>query len=106
MRTLAFAACVVLLCLAAPALAWTPTPYGPPAVINQSDCPSSFMMDVHHRHNPAELGSVTRDGYPVLLTPKGKPWHIMPQGMPLPDPVRLPGGYPLPDHVPASPTGP
>ena len=94
-------AVIIASCSTMSAHAWTPVPYGPPAVINGSDCPSSFMMDVHHRHEPAQLGSVTRDGYPVMLGPKGEPRYIMPQGMELPDPVRLPGGHPLPDHVPA-----
>ena len=81
------------------ALAWTSVPYAPPAVVNEPDCPSAFMMDVHHRHNPATPGSLTRDGYPVMLRANGKPWHIMPQGMPLPDPVVI-QGYPHADFSP------
>ena len=46
-------------------------PYAPPAVINESDCPSAFAMDVRPRRNPGSVGSVTADGYPVLLRPSG-----------------------------------
>ena len=91
----------LILALVPPASAWTPVPYGPPAVISAPDCPDGFTMDVHHRHEPAASGSVTRDGYPVLLKPNAERYYIMPQGMKIVDPVVVPGGCPMPDHVPA-----
>ena len=78
---------------------WTPVPYAPPAVINEADCPSAFAMDVRPRRNPGTVGSVTADGYPVLLRPSEAAWYVMPQGMPLPAPVIL-RGYPGADFSP------
>lgn len=77
----------------------TPVPYAPPAVLNEADCPSAFAMDVRPRRNPASVGSVTADGYPVLLRPSGAAWYVMPQGMPLQAPVIL-RGYPGADFSP------
>ncbi len=74
-------------------------PYAPPAVINEADCPSAFAMDVRPRRNPGTVGSVTADGYPVLLRPSGAAWYVMPQGMPLPTSVIL-RGYPGADFSP------
>ena len=76
-----------------------PVPYAPPAVINESDCPSAFAMDVRPRRNPGSVGSVTADGYPVLLRPSGAAWYVMPQGMSLPAPAIL-RGYPGADFSP------
>lgn len=84
--------------LRAPALAseWAHLPYEPPVIITEPDCPSSFMMDTHHRHNPEELGSMTRDGYPVMLGAAGESQYVMPRGMELTAPV-LVRGTPQPD---------
>ncbi|MBR1673170.1 MAG: hypothetical protein IJ702_09600 [Fretibacterium sp.] len=71
----------------------------PPAVINEPDCPSPFLMDVRPRHNLGRLGTVTRDGYPVWLNAAGEPGYIVPLGMRLMVPAVLPG-YPLPDCAP------
>lgn len=84
---------------AALAAARAPVPCAPPAVINEADCPSAFAMDVRPRRNPGTVGSVTADGYPVLLGPSGAAWYVMPQGMPLPAPVVL-RGYPGADFSP------
>ena len=84
---------------AALAAARASVPYAPPAVINEVDCPSAFAMDVRSRRNPGTVGSVTADGYPLLLRPSGAAWYVMPQGMPLPAPAIL-RGYPGADFSP------
>ena len=89
----------VALLAVALAAARASVPYAPPAVINEADCSSAFAMDVRPRRNPGSVGSVTADGYPVLLGPSGAAWYVMPQGMPLPDPVVL-RGYPGADFSP------
>ena len=89
----------VALLAVALAAARASVPYAPPAVINEADCPSAFAMDVRPRRNPGTVGSVTADGYPVLLRPSGAAWYVMPHGMPLPDPVVL-RGYPGADFSP------
>lgn len=89
----------MVLLSAALAAVWTPVPYAPPAVINEADCPSAFAMDVRPRRNPGSVGSVTADGYPLLLRPSGAGWYVMPQGMPLPTSVIL-RGYPGADFSP------
>lgn len=99
---------------------WTNIPYDPPAVINDVDVPSAFMLDIHPHHNivgkryglktsPARDGamptnwggSLTPDGYPVLLDADGRRWYIMPQGMVIHSPVIMPSGYPRGVREPA-----
>ena len=89
----------VALLAVALAAARASVPYAPPAVINEADCPSAFAVDVRPRRNPGTVGSVTADGYPVLLRPSGAAWYVMPQGMPLPTSVIL-RGYPGADFSP------
>ncbi len=89
----------VALLAVALAAARASVPYAPPAVINEADCLSAFAMDVRPRRNPGTVGSVTADGYPVLLRPSGAAWYVMPQGMPLPTSVIL-RGYPGADFSP------
>lgn len=70
-----------------------------PAIITVSDCGDGFTMDVRPRRNPESLGTVTRDGYPVLLDRRGENHYILSRGADIQTPV-VRGGYALPDHVP------
>ena len=61
---------------ALPADALPPVPDPAPAVITVPDCGDGFTMDVRPRRNPEVLGTVTRDGYPVLLDRRGENHYI------------------------------
>lgn len=93
-------ALVGALALAGAAFAAHPPVSAAPAVITVPDCGDGFTMDVRPRRNPEALGTVTRDGYPVLLDREGENRYVMPRGMVIHTPVIL-RGHPLPDHVPA-----
>ncbi len=85
---------------AASAEALPPVPEPAPAVITVPDCGDGFTMDVRPRRNPEALGTVTRDGYPVLLDRQGENHYVLSRGADIPTPV-VQRGYPLPDHVPS-----
>lgn len=93
-------ALVGALALAGAAFAAHPPVPAVPAVITVPDCGDGFTMDVRPRRNPEALGTVTCDGYPVLLDCEGQSRYVMPRGMVIHTPVIL-RGYPLPDRVPA-----
>lgn len=93
----ALLACSLSLLAAVPAGALPPDPV--PAVITVSDCGDGFTMDVRPRRNPEPLGTVTRDGYPVLLDRRGENHYILSRGADIPVPV-VRRGFPLPDCVP------
>ena len=59
----------------------------------------SFILDVRPRRNPEALGTVTRDGYPVLLDRRGENHYILSWGADIPVLV-VRRGFPLPDCVP------
>ena len=71
-----------------------PLPCPAPAVITVPDC-----SDVRTRRNPETLGTVTRDGYPVLLDREGANRFILPRGEKIHTPM-FRNGYLLPDYVP------
>lgn len=76
-----------------------PLPCPAPAVITVPDCSDGFTMDVRARRNPETLGTVTRDGYPVLLDREGTNRFILPRGEKIHTPM-FRNGYLLPDYVP------
>ena len=94
----------ILLCslsplAAIPAGALPQVPDPAPAVITVPDCGDDFTMDVRPRRNPETIGTVTRDGYPVLLDRRGENHYILSRGVDIPVPV-VRRGFPLPDCVP------
>ena len=91
--------CSLSLLAALPADALPPVPDPAPAVITVPDCGDGFTMDVRPRRNPEALGTVTRDGYPVLLDRRGENHYILSRGADIPVPV-VRRGFPLPDCVP------
>lgn len=94
-----FLAGAFLLLAVMPSGAQPPVSAPAPAVITVPDCGDGFTMDVRPRRNPEALGTVTRDGYPVLLDRRGENHYILSRGADIQTPV-LRGGYPLPDFVP------
>ena len=94
-----FLIAVLLLLGARPSGALPPLPCPAPAVITVPDCSDGFTMDVRARRNPETLGTVTRDGYPVLLDREGANRFILPRGEKIHTPMSR-NGYPLPDYVP------
>lgn len=85
-----------------PSGALPPTPEAAPAVIAVPDCTDGFTMDVRPRRNPESLGTVTRDGYPVLLGGKGENHYILSRGADIYTPTDR-NGYLFPDYVPNGP---
>ena len=94
-----FLAAALLLLEAEPSGALPPVSHAAPAVITAPDCGDGFTMDVRARRNPEALGTVTRDGYPVLLDRNGENHYILSRGMDIHTPVTC-NGYSLPDCVP------
>ncbi|NLL37263.1 MAG: hypothetical protein GX256_07060 [Fretibacterium sp.] len=81
----------LVLMFSSAALAFAPWPFSDPALIAHPDCGNSFTMDLRPRRNPQTLGTLTADGYPVLLDRQGVKGHyVMPRGSDLPNPVRVP----------------
>ncbi len=78
--------------------------YSVPGLISVPDCNDGFTMDVRPRRNPGAIGTLTGDGFPVMLDAGGNSHFIMPRGMKLPDVLLIPGVYePIPDLIPPIP---
>ena len=86
MKRLFMLLCFVSLLAASTARAAAPLP----VLITEPDCPDGFTMDLRPRSNPNTLGTLTWDGYPVLLERSGAVRYVIPHGDRLPDPLPFP----------------
>ena len=62
-----------------------------PGLIAQPDFNDSFTLFIQPRRNPLALGTLTRDGYPVMPTAYGGVYYIVQQGSVIPVPLVIPG---------------
>ena len=84
-------AAIFLFLAAAPLYAAPAVPEVVPGLIAQPDYNDSFTLFVQPRRNPLALGTLTRDGYPVMPTAYGGVYYIVQQGSVIPVPLVTPG---------------
>ena len=80
---------IFFLCIFATLLGYLPRPI--PTIITQPDYDDSFIVFAAPRHNPRTLGTLTRDGYPVMPRSRGSFTYILQPGERIPGPLYLPG---------------